>query len=103
MTGTSAQPSQKKGGWWVSPQPLLLTHMLINNHTESLPWPEGEKKERKEPFRQLLSSHGFQLTFLQGSISATITLGSNPCTPLSPLNDTNLNHPGTVAEWREAT
>lgn len=48
MTGTSAQPSPRnKEGWWVSPQPLLLSHTLINNHTESLPWPGGEKGEKR--------------------------------------------------------
>lgn len=48
MTGTSAQPSPRnKECWWVSLQPLLLSHTLINNHTESLPWPGGEKGEKR--------------------------------------------------------
>lgn len=53
------QPSlYNKEVWWFSQQPHLLSHTLINNYTDSLPCPGGEK-ERKEPFRQLLSSHAF--------------------------------------------
>ena len=47
MTGTLAQPSQQKEGWWISLQPHLLSHTLINNHTESLPWRGGEKGREK--------------------------------------------------------
>lgn len=40
--------------------PLAVPHTLINNHAGVPQWETGE---RKEPFRQLLSSLAFQLTF----------------------------------------
>lgn len=91
---------------WQTPKPsqqkrlvgFSLSHTLINNHTESLPWPG--KKERKEPFRQLLSSHAFKLTFSRGQSVQPQLWNRPPLTPRSLLTDTNLNHPSTRAVER---
>lgn len=76
-----ALAAKRAGGFHCSPS---LSHTFINNHTESQPWPGGEKKERKEPFRQLLSSHAFQVTFSKGQSFQPQLHTLNPPSPLSP-------------------
>lgn len=98
MTGTSAQPSPRnKEGWWVSLQPLLLSHTLINNHTESLPWPGGEKREKRA---HLGSSSPLPADLFPRVNQSNHNYTLQPFAPLFPLNDTNLNHPNSAAVER---
>lgn len=83
MAGASAPARSSRGrGLAGLERPQLLSHTLINNYKDA---GQGQKRQRKGLFRQLLSPHAFQVTFW--SISPTATSYSETAavhTPSTP-------------------